>query len=197
MKLKMTSVVPGKGCRWEGPWPTHPVGQLQTANPLPALLDGGHSALLIFCELYDRWPTEPTGRRRGAMRGTDVLAMKFAPARAAGIFALALMAPPILAVAIFARSAPLALSIVLICPIAFCVFWAGARVAGRQHTVKSIALAVLITWSFTYSTNGLSKQLFASVPYAGWIDVLLQFVFVFMVAWRFAPKVPTSAGFVV
>lgn len=120
--------------------------------------------------------------------------MKFAPVRAAGIFTLALTIPPILAVAIFARSAPLALGIVLMCPIAFCVFWAGARVAGRPHTVKSIALAALITWSFTYSTNGLSKQLFSGISYADWIDVLLQFVFVFMVAWRFAPKVPTSAG---
>lgn len=119
--------------------------------------------------------------------------MKFVPIRAAGIFTSALAAPAILAVAILLRSVPFALALMLICPIVFCVFWAGARFAGRPHTVKSITLAVLITWTFTSSTTGLSKQLFAGVAYADWIEVLLQFVFVFMVAWRFAPKVPASA----
>jgi uncharacterized protein (DUF486 family) len=120
--------------------------------------------------------------------------MKFAPVRAAAIFAVGAFAPAIPFVVMFARRAPTAaLTLLLICAVVFCLFWAGARLGGRPHTVKSLVLAILVTWSFSFSTYGLSKQLFANVAYANRLVELLQFVLVFLMAWRSAPKVPTSA----
>lgn len=112
--------------------------------------------------------------------------MKFAPVPAAGIFSVAVMAPAIPFVAMFDRRSPLigGLVMVLICAILFCLFWAGARLSKRPHTVMSLVLAILVTWSFVFATNSLSKQFFATVAYAGWITELLQFAFVFLTAWQ-------------
>ena len=122
--------------------------------------------------------------------------MKFAPVRAAGIFSVAVLAPAIPFIAMFGRRAPstVALVVALSCAIVFCLFWAGARVAGRPHTPTSLVSVILVTWSFTFATNGLGKHLSASIPYADRIVELLQFMFVFMAAWQMAPKARTSAA---
>ncbi len=63
----------------------------------------------------------------------------------------------------------------------------------RPHTVMSLALAVLGTWTFVLATNSLSKQFFANVAYVGWVTELLQFAFVFLTAWQPAANVSASA----
>jgi hypothetical protein len=117
--------------------------------------------------------------------------MKFAPFRAAGIFLVAMLVPTIPFILEFAQRAPSDVGL-LVGPqlISGILFWAGSRVARDPHSVKSLVLVVLGTWSFNYATTGLARDLFPDFSYAKQITMVIQLAFVFMAAWRLAPKVP-------
>jgi hypothetical protein len=117
--------------------------------------------------------------------------MKFAPFRAAGIFLVVMLVPTIPFVLEFAQHAPWEVGL-LVGPqlISGILFWAGARVARDPHSVKSLAVVVLGTWSFNYATTGLARDLIPDVSYAKQVTMVLQLAFVFMAAWRLPPKVP-------
>jgi hypothetical protein len=117
--------------------------------------------------------------------------MKIAPIRAAGIFLVAMLVPTIPFILEFAQRTPRDVGLLVGSQlISGILFWAGARVARDPHSVKSLAVVVLGTWSFNYATTGLARDLFPDVSYAKQITMVLQLAFVFMAAWRLAPKVP-------
>jgi hypothetical protein len=116
--------------------------------------------------------------------------MKFAPLRAASIFFVAMLVPVTPYILEFARRAPLyAGSLIGSQLISGILFWAGARVARDSHSVRSLALVLLGTWSFNYATTGIIRDLFSDVSYANQIKLVIQLAFVFMAAWRLVPKV--------
>ena len=116
--------------------------------------------------------------------------MKLSPTRAASIYFATFLAAAILVTALLGRRALLPVGSVLVAGlISATLFWAGARVAGRPHSIRSLISAILITWSFTYATNGLGNGFYADIGI-----MVIQFAFVFMVAWRFAPKIRSSAA---
>jgi|SRR5580704_1824691 hypothetical protein len=118
--------------------------------------------------------------------------MKFTPVQAACIFGAAMALPTIPFVLLFAGRAPRAAAIALgALVVSAILFWMGARLAKRPHTVKSLILAILGTWSFSYATAGLAKDFFpAATDYH--IVAVLEAAFVFLIAWRLAPKAPAE-----
>jgi hypothetical protein len=117
--------------------------------------------------------------------------MKFAPFRAAGIFLVAMLVPTIPFMLEFAQRALSDVGLLVGSQlISGILFWAGARIARNPHSVKSLAVVVLGTWSFNYATTGLARDVFADVSYAKQITIVVQLAFVFLAAWRLAPKVP-------
>lgn len=123
------------------------------------------------------------------------LRMNFSPFGAAVIYSVALLAPGIAIIPLLGKHAPTTTTWVLLeAPICAALFWTGARIAGRPHTVVSLVLAVLGTWSFILATNGLTKQFYPGHDYIDHAVSVVQLAFVFIVAWRYAPQRVNSGG---
>ena len=124
--------------------------------------------------------------------------MKFQPLRAAGIFFVGRLALAAVIMAIlglgwpFERGSILLVWALVANLIGAILFWAGARIAGRPHTVTSLLSAIWATWTFVCATNFLNKEFLADVTYAAPIIALLQFAFIFMMGWWSAPRIRAS-----
>ena len=74
------------------------------------------------------------------------------------------------------------------------LFGFGARLAPAPHRIKSIVMAVLLTWTFSYSLDVLSSYIpFGSEIVEGMVAAAFSFTFVFLVGWRLAPRAPNKA----
>jgi len=121
--------------------------------------------------------------------------MKIAPIPATGIFLVAMLVPTIPFIIIYGRRVPSATELILgMVLLSAALFWAGARLARRPHTLKSLAFVILLTWSFNYAINGLQKDLLDVVAYADQFIEVISLAFVFLAAWRLAPKTHMSTS---
>jgi len=120
--------------------------------------------------------------------------MTFAPVQAASIFCAALFLPAVPFIYMRSSAQPWVVSLDVGASAIVCagLFWAGARLAARPHTLKSLALAVLITWIVSLSAGELGK-LHPSV-YDPYTVTALKLVPVFLAGWQLAPKARTDEG---
>lgn len=121
-----------------------------------------------------------------------MLAMKIRPLGAGCIFGLAMFIP---AIPYFVSHGVGNLVVVgLVVGTAMGVgiaFALGATAAGRPHSVKSLALALGVCWSFFSSLSWFANQHLADVPWFPWQATMfwaIQALFALLVGWRFAPR---------
>jgi len=118
--------------------------------------------------------------------------MRFPPLRAALIFGAIGSAPLVALIALYwgPKLVPVILAAAVVWTLAF---WLGARASARTYTLTRILLVVVIVWSFSYGTTRLVDDFLPSAMTAEIALRLVQLAFVFLAAWRLAPKVPKVA----
>jgi hypothetical protein len=121
--------------------------------------------------------------------GSIELDMKFQPISAASIFLLAANSPLIFATALISAWSPIVIAVVAMgAAIMWCMFFIGATIAHRPHTPKSILWSVILTWSFSFSINGLATFILPTGgPWLGMSVVAVSMAFVFLAGWRLPP----------
>jgi hypothetical protein len=117
--------------------------------------------------------------------------MTFKPMRAACIFGASLLLPLAFFLVLIRPAAGIVGLMLGLVALSAALFWAGARIAGRAHTLKSLLRSILAIWVFSFSTAGLGRQFPGMVE--DYIVPLLQFAFVFAASWLMVPRVHATA----